>query len=89
MRQIGQYYIKKRLQQLSLNRGQQQATDMLTYIFKILSKLKKKFALRNVPIFSYSESGDDLGIDDLVDDFVTFYVFGKFLKSLTRACCWV
>ena len=89
MRQIGQYYIKKRLQQLSLNRGQQQATDMLTYIFKILSKLKKKLHYGNVPIFSYSESGDDLGIDDLVDDFVTFYVFGKFLKSLTRACCWV
>ena len=83
IRTIGRECVQKRIS--AIENGEQVPNDILTHIVKITSGLllvliypqhERIFIFVFVPFFSVAKVGD-IDIEDLVDDFSTFYVAGK------------
>ena len=82
IRQLGRECIQKRIN--AIESGEQVPNDILTHIVKItsgllpvhMSNMKVIFTMALFQTIFLATTGD-IDVEDLVDDFTTFYVAGK------------
>ena len=80
IRKIGKYYIEKRFEELQTR--PEEPRDILSYIFKIVRKCKLFWSVKNLNFIGQvcsTGSNSSIGIEELVDDFATFYAAGSII----------